>query len=275
MGTTGATTYDGFVRTSGDELWNRIHQAHHRFAALLSVTPTGTPIAGSDWTAGEVAGHLLTVLRRYTHRDLSSTDGLSPDAAGVAEINAVELDELNLIGVAEILDRVWQELADLERLIPRTADLHQRYPFHSGQDLDVAGWLGNLLGEFLVHGRDVAKARGKVWKIGSRNAALALNVVVQAAPGYIAADAPGDLKLGIHTPETSPWIIDLVDGAASSRRAGRREAVDVRVFARTEPLLLNLYGRIGIPTATALGTVLVGGRRPWRVTRLGRSFVTP
>lgn len=275
MATTGATTYDEFVCTTGDELWDRIHQAHRRFAALLSVTPTRTPVPGSDWTAGEVAGHLLTVLRRFTQRDLSSVEGLSPDAAGVAGMNAVELEQLDLISVAEILDRVWQELADLERMIPRTADLHQRYPFHSGQELDVAGWLGDLLGEFLIHGRDVARARGKSWKIGSRNAALALNVVVQAAPGYVSPHAPGDLKLEIRTPETNPWVIDLAGGSATSRRAERGEPVDVRVFARAEPLLLNLFGRIGIPQATALGTTVIGGRRPWRVTRLGRSFLTP
>lgn len=275
MATTGETIYDEFVFTTGDELWDRIHQAHRRFAALLSVTPSQTTIRGSDWTAGEVAGHLLTVLRRYTARDLTSAEGLSPDAAGVADINAVTLDELDLISVADILDCLWQELADLERIIPRTADLHQRYPFHSGQQVDVAGWLGNLIGEFLVHGHDVARARRKSWKIGSRNAALALNVVVQAAPGYVSADAPGDLKLEIRTPETNPWVIDLADGELTSRRATRREGADVRVFARAEPLLLNLYGRIGIPQAALHGTTVIGGRRPWRVTRLGSSFLTP
>ncbi len=275
MSTSGGNTYDEFVFTTGDELWARIHQAQRRFAALLSVTPGRTRIPGSDWTATEVAGHLLTVLHRYTQRDLSSTVGLSPDPDGVAGINSVELRDLDPGNQAQILDRVWQELSDLERIIPRTADLHQRYPFHSGQELDVAGWLGNLIGEFLIHGRDVARAQQKTWKIGSRNAALALNVVVQAAPGYLSPDAPGDLKLEIRTPETNPWVIDLADGELTSRRARRRESVDVRVLARPEPLLLNLYGRIGIPEATVRGTTVIGGRRPWRVTRMGRSFVTP
>lgn len=274
MATTGARTYSEFVVTTGDDLWDRIHLAHQRFGALLSVTPPQTRIPGSDWTAGEVAGHLLTVLRRYTQRDLTSTAGLSPDPCGVAGINAVELEDLDLVNATEILDQVWQELADLEKIIPRTADLHQRYPFHSGQEVDVAGWLGNLIGEFLVHGHDVARARGKRWKIGSRNAALALNVVVQAAPGYVSPDA-GDLKLEIRTPETNPWVIDLVDGEAVSHRKAAGEPVDVRLVARTEPLLLNLYGRTGIGRTTLHGAGVVGGRRPWRVTRLGSSFLTP
>jgi len=275
MASTAAAPYDELVFTTGDELWDRIHQAHRRFAALLSVTPPQTQIPGSDWTAGEVAGHLLTVLRRYTQRDLTSSEGLSPDGSGVRDQNAVELEELGAYSVAEVLDQVWQELADVETKLPRTMDLHQRFPFHGGQEIDAAGALGNLIGEFLVHGRDVALARGKQWKIGSRNAALALTVGMQVCPGYLSTDAPGDLKVEIRTPETNPWVIEVVDGAATSRLAVPGESVDVRLYGRAQPLLLNLYGRIGLVRATALGTVITGGRRPWRFTRLPATFVAP
>lgn len=274
MATTGATTYDEFVFTTGDELWDRIHQAHRRFAALLSVTPHRTQVPGSDWTAGEVAGHVLTVLRRYTRRDLRSAAGLSTAGYSLRDQNAVELEELGSLPVAEILDQVWQELADIEQKLPRGTDLGERFPFHGGQDVDAAALLGNLIGEFLVHGRDVARSRGKQWKIGSRNAALALSLGLQAAPGHV-IDGADDLKVEIRTPETNPWILDLVDGEATSRRAVRGERVDVRVFARAQPLLLATYGRIGLLQATALGTVVTGGRRPWRVTRLLGSFETP
>lgn len=274
MSTTGAPTYDEFVFTTGDELWDRVHQAHRRFAALLSVTPHRTQIPGSDWTAGEVAGHVLTVLRRYTRRDLTSTDGLSPEGIGVRDQNAVELEELGSLSVAEILDQVWQEVADVEKRLPRTMDLHERFPFHGGQEMDGAAALGNLIGEFLLHGRDVAKARGKQWKIGSRNAALAMSVGLQAAPGYV-VDGADDLKIELRTPETNPWVLDLVNGELTSRRAVPGESVDVRVFARAQPMLLNLYGRIGIPRATLLGTLVVGGRRPWRIARLPSTFLVP
>ncbi|RZI79470.1 MAG: hypothetical protein EOO67_20430, partial [Microbacterium sp.] len=159
MSTTGAgsTTYDKFVFTDGDELWDRLHQAHRRFAALLSITPSKHPVPGSDWTAGEVATHLLTVVRRYTQRDLTDPSGTSADVAEIAALNKAELADYAGISVREVIDLLWQELADLEKKLPRTADLHQTYPFHSGQEVDVAGWLGNLIGEFLVHGRDVAR----------------------------------------------------------------------------------------------------------------------
>ena len=83
MSTTGAA-YDEFVFTTGDELWDRVHQAHRRFAALLSVTPCKTEVPGSEWNAGQVAAHVLTVLRRYTQRDIRSPEGLSPSADAVA-----------------------------------------------------------------------------------------------------------------------------------------------------------------------------------------------
>ncbi len=266
--------YDEFISTTGDELWDRLHHAHHRFAALLSMTPSRTRIPGSDWTARDVAGHLLTVLRRYTRRDLSSPEGLSADVDAIAVMNADALEALELIGVAEILDQVWQELAELEAKLPRTADLHQKFPFHSGQQLDVAGWLGNLTGEFLLHGRDVARARGKTWKLGSRNAALVLNVAMQVSPGYVVPGAR-DLKLGLRTSESNPWILDLVDGKVTSRPAGRREPVDVLLRSPTQPLLLNMYGRIGFARTATLGTTVIGGRKPWRIVRLPGAFDSP
>lgn len=275
MATTGAARYEGFVSTSADELWDRVYQAQRRFAGLLSVTPGNTPVPGSAWTAGDVAGHVLTVLRRYTRRDLTSTEGLSPTGAGVAAQNASELARLETSSVAETLDQIWQELDAIEEKLPRTMDLHEQFPFHGGQTMDGAGALGNLLGEFQVHGRDVARARGKKWKIGDRNAALALTIAVQTAPAYVAPDAPGDLRLAIRTSETAPWVLDLANGVLTSRPAVRREVVDVRLLARPEPLLLNLYGRIGIPQATLRGITVSGGRRPWRVTRLGSSFLAP
>ncbi|HEX4190864.1 MAG TPA: hypothetical protein VHZ06_07685 [Marmoricola sp.] len=274
MPATGESTYDGFVFTTGDELWDRLYQAHRRFATLLSVTPSATRLAGSDWTAGEVAAHLLTVLRRYTSGAVASGAGLSPDGAGVADLNSTELEGLSEMTVAEVLDQVWQELADLETQFPRSLDLHRAFPFHAGQQIDGAAALGNLISEFLLHGRDVAVARRKIWKIGSRNAALSLNIGMQAAPGYVAPGAR-NLKIEIRTPETNPWVLDLVDGELTSRLAVAHEKVDVRVFGRTEPLLLNIYGRMSIGSATLHGITVIGGRRPWRLARLPGAFTNP
>ncbi|MCW2784543.1 MAG: hypothetical protein JWP74_1060 [Marmoricola sp.] len=262
MATTGAATYDGFVRTSGDELWDRIGEAHRRFAALLSVTPGPTPIPGSDWTAGDASAHLLTVLRRYTR----------PDTAGA---HAAEIEDLHGQPVSRNLDAIWQELHSLEEKLPRSADLHEPFPLHHAVTMDGAGALGNLIGEFVVHGWGVARGRGKQWRIGSRNAALALTAGMQASPAYVAPDAPGDLKLQIRTPQTRPWMLDYSDGVLTSRRAVRWETADVRIVGRTEPLLLNLYGRIGMARATAHGVTVLGGRRPWRIARVSRTFLTP
>lgn len=267
--------YDEFIRTTGDELWDRVHHAHRRFAALLSVTPGKTEIKDSEWNAAQVAGHLLTVVRRFSQRDLDSDDGLCEDGAEVTRINADEITELGQYSVAEVLDQTWQELADLEQKLPRTTDLHRRFAYHGGSEVDVVGALGTLTGEFLLHGRDVAQARHKHWRIGSRNAALAIAGGLQLAPAFVDPEAPGDLKVELRTPESNSWVLDLVDGELNSRKATRGEQVDVRVYARTEPLLLNLYGRFGIVRATLHGTTIIGGRRPWRVARLPRSFFVP
>ncbi|MET3963305.1 hypothetical protein ABIE44_003239 [Marmoricola sp. OAE513] len=267
--------YDKFVFTDGDELWDRLHQAHRRFAALLSVTPRKHRLRNSDWAAGDVAAHLLNVVQLWTRRDLDDAAGLATSPEGVAALNSTALAGVADCGVPEIIQQLWQELDDLERILPRTTDLHRTYPFHAGQQVDAAGLLGNLIGEFLLHGRDVAISRRKTWLIGSRNAALALNLGVQAVGGYVSPDAPGDLKLEIRTPETSNWILDLAGTDVESRAAEPRERVDVRVLCRPEPLLLNMYGRMSLNRMVLHGAFVVGGRRPWRIRRLPESFETP
>ena len=160
--------------------------------------------------------------------------------------------------------------------MPRDLDLHQKIPFHGGQELDGAGALGNLIGEFLVHGRDVAPARGKHWKIGSRNAALAIDAGTAGrarlrSPGRTgrpqAGDPhPGDERLGARPRRRRA---DQPQGGSGAKPA------DVRIYARAEPLLLNLYGRFGLARATLHGTAVIGGRRPWRVRPTAATFLTP
>lgn len=267
--------YDGFVRTGGDDLWDRLRIAHVRFADLaVSVDPAG-PAENSTWNARQVVAHVLTVLHRYTERDFTSADGLSADPAGVATMNEAELAALDGVKIADLLDRIAAELDRVEQIFPRDTDLTRRYPFHGGITLDGAAAIANLMGEFLLHGRDVARGAGRSWPLDAQDAALVLNVGVQVGPAFVAPDAPGDLSVQLRTPRTRPWTIAVRDGVATSEASVPGAPVDVRMYGRPQAFLLNLYGRVGIPGATLLGSTIIGGRRPWRVTRLPRTFLKP
>lgn len=268
-------TYDGFVRTDGDQLWDRIRAAHARFAEVAGSVPPDLRADGSDWTAQQVTAHVLTVLRRYTERDFSNPTGLSDDAGEVARQNAVELAPWAAVPVVVLLDDISATLDRLEAVFPRSSDLHQVFPFHGGQQLDGAAALGNLIGEFLLHGRDIARAARVRWPVDGHDAALVLNLGMQVSPGFVAPDGPGDLKVEVRTPHSRPWILDLADGELESRPRVKGEPVDVRMYGRSQAILLNLYGRIGIVGATFRGTTVIGGRRPWRLARLPKAFVQP
>ena len=83
--------YENFTRTDGTELWERVDAAHRRFTQLVSRVDPAAPVADSDWTAHEVAAHVLSVLDRYTERDLRRRDGLADDSAGVTAMNDAQM----------------------------------------------------------------------------------------------------------------------------------------------------------------------------------------
>jgi hypothetical protein len=88
----------------------------------------------------------------------------------------------NALGLAKITERDPQQLAEqiaeglsigLTRAWPKVAD-GVRVPFHAGTDVTIAGAAGIVLGEFLIHGFDIAVTLGRPWALPRRQMALTL-----------------------------------------------------------------------------------------------------
>jgi uncharacterized protein (TIGR03083 family) len=268
--------YEQFVATDTEELWSRIDAAQERFIALVRTVGPSVVGTGTTWSARDVVAHVLTVTERYTNRDITSTDGLGATPREVDVINDRELRALDGVELEDLIGRLEAQMVRVKSAFaPATLDLHVRFPFHGGVTIDAAGGLSNIIGEFLVHGYDLAAAAGRRWEIAPRDALLIINGVVQLLPAYAEPSARGRLDLMWRLPGASDWILAFDDGKATSRRALAGERADVIMSAPPETLLLFMYQRVGQLAAVRRGLKVVGGRRPWRVVKLQKFLQKP
>jgi hypothetical protein len=153
-----------------DELTRELNEAAQRFESLLrslTLQEMSAAVPGLTWNVGEVAAHVLTVIRRGLHDFRRSST-----PAGTTELNALCLVETS--------ERDPQVLADLfaadaatviNKVFPRIPDDLQ-FPFHAGTTTTIHHAMGIVLGEILIHGHDIAHAAGRTWVIKPRSAEL-------------------------------------------------------------------------------------------------------
>ena len=261
-----------FTTTTTAELAERIDRAHGRFAALLREVPDDT-VVDRTWTAGQVVGHLTSVVNRYT---AFAPERLGATPRAVDAINAREVEEWSGRPLADALDALDGEMDAFRRLwgpeggIP----LDQPVPFHAGGTIDVQAALTNLLGEYLVHGLDVADAVGVAWDIDARDGALLATFGTQVLPFYAKPDAP-PLVVRFDLEGMEPWVLS-VDGSNTSTRPpqpGDDPDVVLQGPAGLVPLLF--YGRLDLAGAETRGLRVAGGTHPERAVTLTDRFESP
>jgi uncharacterized protein (TIGR03083 family) len=192
------------------EVEDAVVAANARLAGLVrSLTPeeAATPVpATPGWTAADVAAHVLTVHRRALgDRRRSET----PEAT--RDLNQLVLDETperDPAVLADLLERDGPACVDVLRSLP--IDLSFR--FHGGTRTTVVPVTGVILGECLLHARDIAQAVGRDWEL---------------------TDAEASLVLTAMTPMLEDWVEP--EGRSLLERAAREE--------RPAALLLALHGR--------------------------------
>jgi uncharacterized protein (TIGR03083 family) len=268
--------YERFVATDATELWQRVDVAQERFFQLARSIGPDVVGTGTVWSTRDVVAHLLTVMERYTNRDIRSREGLGDTPRAVDALNDLEMRPLVGVSMDELLVRLKAQMDRIrEAFSPESIDLHERYPFHGGITVDAAGGVANLMGEFLVHGYDLATAAGRPWPITPRDGLLINNLGVQVMPAYRRPAAKGALDLLWRIPGAADWVIAFDNGRVVSRPADAGERVDVIMTAPPETLLLFMYQRIGPVAALRRGLRVSGGRRPWRIAKLQKFMEKP
>jgi uncharacterized protein (TIGR03083 family) len=122
-----------------------------------------------DWTAADVAAHVITLFRRILGDTRRSE---SPEAT--AALNALCLTEVTDRNPRTMAERIERDgSAALARLRAVPDDV--TWPFHAGAAATAVSVTGVFLSELLIHGQDIARATGRDWSISRADAALKLS----------------------------------------------------------------------------------------------------
>jgi uncharacterized protein (TIGR03083 family) len=181
-----------YVDLERGELMTELQAAGKRFTALLRDLADGDiskPCEGLLWNVGDVAVHVLTVVNRSLG-DRRRTD----KPAELADLNALTIEEIK-----ERDPRVIADLIDtnmniiLNKVYPKIDD-DRRFPFHSGSTIGARAALAITMGEFLLHGWDIARACGKEWVIDAHTAALAWRGILDPLAAWLKPNAAKDIS---------------------------------------------------------------------------------
>lgn len=155
------------------EIEAALPRANGRFVELVRgvdpATAGRTVPACPDWSVADLAAHVLTVYRRALgDRRRSST----PEAT--AALNATvlaETRERDLATLADLLDKDGSAGFAVLRGFPS----EMSFRFHGGSRTTVTPVSAVILGEILIHGRDLAEAADAEWVIPPDEATLVLH----------------------------------------------------------------------------------------------------
>ena len=247
-----------------------------RYAQLVEGVPdTSIPVPESEWTVRDSTVHLC-----------GSTQRMATLAGGVAStVPSVDrdflaararklIDEEPETDGGKLADRIREGLA---RLLELTATLSGDHPiaYHAGLRLNLTQLFSLYLGEYLLHGYDVAVAIEAPWPIDPGDAALAVRGFRACYSAIFSpATAAGlDATYRLDTVGTDPFFVRITD--ATCEEPATPGSVDCIISADPVTALLVMSGRLNQWAAIALGRLDFSGARPEIGPRFNDLFVFP
>jgi uncharacterized protein (TIGR03083 family) len=242
-------------------------------------------LPGSEWSVAEVAAHVAVATEVYTEYARGRTEAFVDvdDIAGgsLAESSAQRLaeePERDLAALATRLDEGVSALLEATDGFDGSEGVTW-----NGREIPVSSMLGIAVGEYVLHGRDVAHALGRPWTITAADARLVLASVLPLLPLLVdpAATARADVVYDLRVRGGTRVAVTIRRGTLTvtspfpSPTSARHEHVDCHVSADPVTLLLVAYGRQSQWPAALTGKLAVWGRKPWLGPRLTRYLVAP
>lgn len=257
-----------------------------RIAALVAGGADATrSVPGSEWTVADVAAHLVIGFSGYTDAALGEAERWRPHVVGGAAFpdRVRILNERTLAGAARLEpDAAGAAIRQAARLfLEATANLDPAVPvptpwYGDGASLSLAAATSLLLGEQLIHGRDVARGLGRPWTISRPEAVLVLEAARAMMPIAVNPARAGKLTATYELRAASVrFVVRVVADGRVRVEDCAGQAIDCRVLADPLTLLLVAYGRMSKWEAIARGRLFAWGRRPWLGPRFPGLFYTP
>jgi uncharacterized protein (TIGR03083 family) len=245
-----------------------------RLVELLEAVPDPqAPTRGLTWTLGETGLHV------------AGAPALFADfARGRARPEpTIDLGPVNARRMAAAPERAPSALAgqldtNTRRYLAETAELPATHPvpFFGGVTIELAAQSAILLGEFVVHGYDVARSIGRPWPIDPAHARLIVTAVTALVPRYVdQASARGLTATYEVRLRDGPSFQVRFDSGAAAVGPSHARAADCRLTVDPVTFLLVAYGRRSQWPGILRGQLRAWGRRPWLGPRFQRLFIQP
>jgi uncharacterized protein (TIGR03083 family) len=240
---------------------------------LAAVPDPQASTHGLAWTLGETSLHLAGGPGRYA--DFARGRALPEPTIDLGPVFAQRM-AAQPKRTPSMLAR--QLEANTHRYLAETAELPATHPvpFFGGVTIELAALSAILLGEFVVHGDDVARSIGRPWPIDPAHARLIIAAITALLPRYVDRAAAAGL--------TATYQVHLYGGPSFQVRFDRGTptveppqpgAVDCRLTVDPVTFLLVVYGRRSQWPGILRGRLRAWGPRPWLGPRFQRLFVRP
>jgi uncharacterized protein (TIGR03083 family) len=255
------------------------HHAAERCALLIEQAPDASArLPRSEWTVRDLAAHIVLgteVYREYaagrTEPFVDVSDWAGGSLARTSAQRLVEEQEQNLQALATRLRNA------AEALLEFTADYRgdEQVVWHGRIEIDVRSLIGILLGEYLVHGYDLARLLNQRWPIDGNDARVVLEATRSLPP--LMADprttARVHASFDLRVRGGTQYTLRIDHGRVTTDVAGG--PVDCHVSADPVALLFVVYGRQSPWGPILSGRMLAWGRKPWLGLRLTSYLVAP
>ena len=240
---------------------------------LEAVSDPQAPTRGLTWTLGETSLHIAGGPAFYADY-----------AGGRAQPEpTIDLGPVFAQRMAAQPERTPSLLArqleaNTRRYLAETAELPATHPvpFFGGVTIELAAQSAILLGEFVIHGLDVARSIGRPWPIETAHARLIIAAVTALLPRYVnqanAREFTATYQIRLRG---GPSFLVRFDRGMATVGPPQPGAADSRLTVDPVTFLLVVYGRRSQWPGIHRGQLVAWGRRPWLGPRFQRLFVRP
>jgi uncharacterized protein (TIGR03083 family) len=245
-----------------------------RLVGLLEAVPDPqAPTRGLAWTLGETSLHIARGPAFYADY-----------AGGRAQPEpTIDLGPVFAQRMAAQPERTPSLLArqleaNTRRYLAETAELPATHPvpFFGGVTIELAAQSAILLGEFVIHGLDVARSIGRPWPIETAHARLIIAAVTALLPRYVNQANAGEFTATYQIRlRGGPSFLVRFDRGMATVGPPQPGAADCRLTVDPVTFLLVVYGRRSQWPGILRGQLVAWGRRPWLGPRFQRLFVRP
>ncbi len=240
---------------------------------IAARNPEAPLIGAPAWNVTDCFGHVASTPSRF----MGLVDGTVESCEHPQDLvdhNAKQIANLATRDIGGLSDML---LEDLDVLLDTVAHFGARVPnmdFDGVCPIRADAALGLLIGEFAIHGHDIAQATRQPWTIDPQLASLVAHGRHHILPRWVdpetAAGHTATYDVRLRSAERS--IYEFTDGVLEVNPADPRPA-DVHISVDPTTAMLAAYGRVSTRWACLTGRAFAWGPRPWLAAGFMKKFV--